>query len=78
MTYRELLKEIQSLPEDRLDDTAKVLEEWLPSAKHIPADPDRWIEEVNRTPSPPTKPRPLTKSILAGFQKYHEALAPRN
>jgi hypothetical protein len=25
----------------------KPLEEWRPSAKHIPADPDRWIEEVN-------------------------------
>jgi hypothetical protein len=26
----------------------KPLEEWRPSDKHIPADPDRWIEEVNR------------------------------
>ena len=25
----------------------KPLEEWRPSDKHIPADPDRWIEEVN-------------------------------
>jgi hypothetical protein len=56
----------------------KPLEEWRPSAKHIPADPDRWIEEVNRAASLPAKPRPLTKSILAGFQKYYEALAPRN
>ena len=57
---------------------AAEIEEWRPSAKHIPADPDQWIEETNRPASPPAKPRLITKSFLAGFQKYHEALAPRS
>jgi hypothetical protein len=31
---------------------------------------------TNTNPSSPQKPKPLTKSVFAGFQKYHEALAP--
>jgi hypothetical protein len=32
---------------------------------------------LDTKPSSAQKPKPLTKSVFAGFQKYHEALAPK-